>query len=129
MGHALEQMEALGHPGWMRFPVRAWAASACRCYQARLDQAENEPHQVWAAMQIITRQLQDIQARLPGLERKVLATEQNFQQGTVEAAAYSNLKLSFQTEQMNAIRLRLELEKAEGALQLVLGLPLDSDPS
>ncbi len=94
-------------------------------YQARLDQTETEAHQVWAATQILTGQLRDIEARLPGLEQTASAAEQSFQRGDLDAATYSSLRLSFQTEQLNAIRLRAELAKAAGALQLVLGLPLD----
>lgn len=95
-------------------------------YQARLDQAESEAHQVWAATQIMATQLREIEARLPALEESVNAAERSFQRDNLDAAAYSSLRLNLQTEESSAIRLRAELEKARGALHLVLGLPLDS---
>ena len=95
-------------------------------YQARLDQAMSEADQIWQATQIMARQLQNLDARLPALEKTAAAAERSFRQGNLDAGAYASLKSSFLTEQADAIRLRASLDQARSALETLLGLPFGS---
>jgi outer membrane protein, heavy metal efflux system len=108
---------------------RATRAVLYQTYQARLDQTVNEADQVWKAVQIMARQLHDLDAHLPALEQIAALAEQNFQQGNLDAATYASLKSNFLTEQANAIRLRSSIEQAQSALATLLGLPFGSPPT
>ena len=108
---------------------RATRAVLYQTYQARLDQAVNEADQIWQATQIISWQLRALEARLPPLEKNVAAAEQSFREGDLEAGVYLSLKLNLLSQQAEAIRLRASREEAQAALQLVLGLPLNTRPS
>jgi outer membrane protein, heavy metal efflux system len=94
-------------------------------YQSRLDQAVGEGDQVWQATRIMARQLRGIEAKLPVLEKNVAAAEQSFQQGNLDASACIGLKMDFEVEQTEAIRLRSLLTQAQAALETLLGLPFD----
>lgn len=104
---------------------QATRAVLYQTYQARLDQAVSDADQVWKAAQIMARQLRDLDARLPALEKTAAAAERSFRQGNLDAGAYASLKANFLTEQANAIRLRASLEQARSALATLLGLPFD----
>ena len=108
---------------------RATRALLRQTYQARLDQAVSEADQVWRATQIMARQVTDVDARLQALKDDGAAAEPEFQRGDLDAAAYVNLKTRLLLEQADAIRLRVALEKAQAALEILLGLPLDAQRS
>jgi len=105
---------------------RATHAVLFQTYQARLDQAVSEADQLWQAAQIMARQLQDLQARLPSEEKIAAAAKRSFQRGNLDAATYVGLELNFQAEQAEAIRLRASLDQAQAALETLLGLPFES---
>ncbi|MGH7953047.1 MAG: TolC family protein [Limisphaerales bacterium] len=101
---------------------RATRAMLYQTYQARLDQATSEADQIWQAAQIMAHQLQDLDARLPVSKKIATAAEQNFRQGNLDAAAYISLKSNFLVQQAQAIRLRASLDRAQSALDILLGL-------
>lgn len=93
-------------------------------YQARLDQAASDADRVWKATLIMSNQVRDAEALLPALEKSAMAADENFQQGNLNASTYFSIKVNFQTEETEAIRLRVSLEQARAALEILLGLPL-----
>ena len=74
------------------------------------------------------RQLREVEHRLPDLKQTVRAADRSFEQGYLEASTYIGLKQALETQETEAIRLRASLSKAQGALQVVLGLPLELPP-
>lgn len=101
---------------------RATRAVLYQTYQARLDQATSEADQIWQAAKIMAHQLRDLDARLSKLKEIASAAEQNFRQGNLDAAAYIILKSNFLVQQAQAIRLRASLDRAQSALEILLGL-------
>ena len=95
-------------------------------YQAQLDGAESQADQVWKATQIMTAQLNDLDAQLPLLEKTAIAAEQSFQQSNLDAGLYVSLESSLLAKQAEAILLRAALENAHSALRTLLGLPFDA---
>ncbi len=108
---------------------KATRAQLYQTYQARLDQAASEVDQIWQAMPIMEQQLRDLEAHLPVLAKSAEAAEQSFQQGNLDLSTYLGVKLSWQPGQAEVIRLRAALERAQAALQMLLGLPLDTSPT
>jgi outer membrane protein TolC len=94
-------------------------------YRARLDQAGSEADQIWQATQIMSHQLQNVDARLPALRKIAAAAERNFQRDNLDAATYVSLKSNFLAQQAQAIRLRAALARAQAALEILLGLPFN----
>ncbi len=92
-------------------------------YQAQLDGAESQADQVWKATQIMTAQLNDLDAQLPLLAKTAIASEQSFQQSNLDAGLYVSLESSLLAKQAEAIRLRASLDIAQSALRTLLGLP------
>lgn len=92
-------------------------------YQARLDRAVGDADQVRAAIEILQGQLQDLDARLPYLEKTAAATEQSFRQGNLDAGLYVSVESSLLSKQAEAIRLRASLDNAQSAMRTLLGLP------
>ncbi|HZT23545.1 MAG TPA: TolC family protein [Verrucomicrobiae bacterium] len=105
---------------------QATRALLWQTYQARLDQAVNQADQLWQAVRLMARQQADLQKRLAQLEKMAAAAERSFRLGNLDAGTYAGMELNFRTAQAEAIRLRAALERAEAALQLLLGLPLAS---
>lgn len=95
-------------------------------YQARLDQAASDADRVWKATLIMSDQLRDVEALLPGLERNAIAADKNFQQGNLDTSTYISIKSNYQMEQEEAIRLRALLEQARAALETLLGLSVET---
>lgn len=92
-------------------------------YQAQLDSAASQAAQVWAATQIITRQLQQLNQQLPELEKTSTAAEQSFRKGDLNAGLYITVRSGLLAKQTEALRLRESLDNAESALHALLGLP------
>jgi cobalt-zinc-cadmium efflux system outer membrane protein len=105
---------------------QATRALLWQTYQARLDQAVSQADQLWQAVRLMARQQADLQKRLARLEEMAAAAERSFRLGNLDAGTYAGMELNFRTAQAEAIRLRAALERAEAALQLLLGLPLAS---
>lgn len=105
---------------------RATRAVLHQSYQARLDQADGDADQVWKAVGILQGQIQDIDARLPYLEKTAAATEQSFRQGNLDAGLYVSVESNLLAKQTEAIHLRASLAAAQSALRTLLGLPFDA---
>lgn len=104
---------------------RATRESLYQTYQARLDQAASDADRVWKTTLVLSHQLGDIETLLPPLEKNATVAHKDFQQGNLDVGTCISIKLNFQTEQVEAIRLRALLEQAQAALRILLGLPLD----
>lgn len=103
--------------------ARASRAYLRRAYQARLDQSESEADQLQRAAVIMQRQLSELTARLPGLERTAAAAEASLRRGELGLADYARLQSNSLAARAEAIRLRASLEQAQSALGLLLALP------
>lgn len=104
---------------------RATRAVLYQTYQARLDRAESETDQIWEATRIMSRQLRNLESHLTPLRVSAAAAEQNFRQHDLSLDTLVSLKSNFLTEKAEAIRLRASLDKAQAALETLLGLPFD----
>lgn len=104
---------------------RATRAALWQQYQARLDQAVNQAHQMWKAVQIMRRQRHELDQRLPVLEQTTDAAQRAFARGDMSAGAYINLRSSLLSKQVEAIKLRSSLAQAEVGLQTLLGMMSD----
>lgn len=98
-----------------------------QAYQTRLDQTVSEADQMWQATQIMSAQLQDVEAHLLTLENNLGSTEKDFQQGSMDAASYITVKSNLDSEKAQAIRLRATLKRAQAALQILLGRNIFSE--
>jgi outer membrane protein TolC len=105
---------------------RATRAELWQTYQARLDAAESQADQVWRAEQIMSAQLEDLNAQLPLLARAATAAEESFRQHNLNAGLYVSTRSAFLAKQEEAIRLRASLDTARSALRILLGLPLNT---
>lgn len=105
---------------------RATRAVLHQTYQARLDQTVGDADQVWSAIGIMQRQLQNVNDSLPVLESTADATEQSFRQGNLDAGLYVSTESSLLAKQAEAIRLRATLDNAQSALRTLLGMPFSS---
>jgi len=103
---------------------RATRAALRQAYQARLDQAVNQAHELWRATRIMHRQLKTLRARLPELEQTTDAAQRSFQQGNMSAGTYINLRSSLLAKRVETIRLQASLHEAQAALETLLGMPL-----
>ena len=92
-------------------------------YQARLDAARNQADQVRNAAAIMSRQLSELEVRLPGLERAAAAAKESLGRGELGLAAYARVESNSLAAQAEVIRLRTSLEQAQAALGLLLALP------
>jgi len=99
---------------------RATRALMHQTYQARLDQAVGDADQVWSATVILQRQLGNLDAALPLLEKTATAMEQSFRQGNTAASLYVGAESSLLANQADAIRLRASLDNAQSALKTLL---------
>jgi outer membrane protein, heavy metal efflux system len=108
---------------------RATRAALRQTYQARLDQAAGQADQVWQSAILMARQLHDLEARMAGIQASAAAAGTSFQRGNLAPDTYAALTVNSLTAQADAIRLRSSLAQAEGALEILLGLPLDARPA
>lgn len=92
-------------------------------YQARIDQAVGDTHQVWNATEIMRSQLRDLDAHLAILRKTAAAAKKGFEQANVSAALYVNVESSLLTTEAEEIQLRASLVTAQSALDTLLGLP------
>ncbi|HET9100897.1 MAG TPA: TolC family protein [Acidobacteriaceae bacterium] len=104
---------------------RATRAVLHQTYQAQLDMAVSQAGQVWEATIIMTKQLHQLNAQLPILEKTAAAAQQSFRQGNLDAGLYVSLRTSLLAKQIEAIRLCASLDNAQSALRTLLGLPFD----
>ena len=104
---------------------KATRAQLYQAYQARLDQAASEADQIWQATRIMARQLRDLEMRLPVLKEIAAAAERDFQQDKLDSATFVSVKSNYLVQQAQAIHLRATLERAQAALQILLGLPVN----
>lgn len=103
--------------------TRAWLRQT---YQARLDSAVNQAHQLLQANHILASQLQNLNARLPQLRQTAAAARHSLHQNNLNAAAYVAMQSSYLARQAQSIQLRASLNSARSALRVLLGLPLIS---
>lgn len=92
-------------------------------YQARIDQAVGDTHQVWNATEIMRNRLRDLDSRLAVLRKAAAGAKQGFEQANVSAALYVNVESSLLTTEAEEIQLRASLATAQSALDTLLGLP------
>ncbi|MDA3920134.1 MAG: TolC family protein [Salinisphaera sp.] len=105
--------------------ARATRAVLRETYQARLDQAVNQAHKLWQAVDILHRQLQQLHARLSTLQQTTDAAQRSFAAGNMSAGTYISLRSSLLAKQVEAIRLKATLQQTQAALETLLGMTLD----
>lgn len=105
---------------------RATRAALYHAYQARLDEAVNNAHRVWSAIQIMTKELKALYARLADLRQMTSAAERSFQRGSLAVDTYIRLRSSLLAKRADAIRLHASLAKARAALMTLLGMPFQA---
>lgn len=104
---------------------RATRAVLRQTYQARLDQAVNQAHEIWREIQIMQRQQRQLAARLPTLEKTTDAAQRAFAHGDMSAGTYINLRSSLLSKQVESIRLKASLAQAQAGLETLLGMTID----
>lgn len=107
---------------------RATRAELRAKYQARLDSAINQANETWDAIQILSRDLATLKAKLPALAKAAAAAKQSFKQGNLDIDAYAAIASYSFTEQADAIDLAASLHVAQVTLRLLLGLPFAASP-
>lgn len=105
---------------------RATRAVLRQTYQARLDSAENQAHEVWLTNRILAAQLRNLNAQLPMLKRRANAARGDLQQDDLDAATYIAMETGYLARRKEAIHVRAALESSRAKLRILLGLPLDS---
>lgn len=93
-------------------------------YQARIDSAESQAHQMWRKTRILARQLHEIQQHLPELKHMAKQGRQAYISGNLNAGTYVSLEVSALSTEQQALRLQAELTKSQVALQTLLGMPM-----
>ncbi|MDA3920111.1 MAG: TolC family protein [Salinisphaera sp.] len=106
--------------------ARATRAVLRQTYQARLDQAVNQAHKTWREIQIMQRQLQQLEDRLPALKQTTDAAQRAFAHGNMSAGTFINLRSSLLSKQVEAIRLKASLAQTQAALETLLGMTIDT---
>lgn len=71
----------------------------------------------------MAREYRDLNARLAELEKTAMAAEQGFREGNLDADSYVGLQSNYLEERVAALRLSASLDKAQAALDTLLGLP------
>jgi outer membrane protein TolC len=107
---------------------RATRAYLRQTYQARLDTAVNQAHQLWQANQILAAQLHNLRAQLPQLRRQAAAARRSLQQSQLDSAAYTSIQSIYLSKWEESIQLSASLNASRAALRILLGLPLDLPP-
>lgn len=98
-------------------------------YRARVNTAVGDVHRILAEQRINARQLQDINAGLPELERAGAEAERAFRAHAIDALAYAGLQASLLARQVEKIGLEQSILQQRIALQALLGgeLPIKPD--
>lgn len=105
---------------------RATRAALRQAYQARLDAAENQAHEIWEGDRILTAQLRDLNKQLPSLKRRAIAAKASLEQNNLDDTAYIAMETDYLTEHEEAVRVSASLESSRAALHILLGLPFDT---
>jgi cobalt-zinc-cadmium efflux system outer membrane protein len=95
-------------------------------YQARLDAAENQAHEIWQENQILAAQLRNLHIQIGQLGSRASAAKVSFDESNLNAAAYVTMETGYLTKKEEAVRLRASLDASRAALRILLGLPLDA---
>jgi outer membrane protein TolC len=90
-------------------------------YQARLDQADGEVHQLWAQHELLARQLREVTAELPTLKAMASQAQRAYEAQDISALVYLNLENTSLNMQIEALDLRQSLLGTRIALQTLLG--------
>ena len=96
-----------------------------KTYQAQLDIASSQSDQVWKSTQILHEQLLDLNTQLTVLENTATVAARSFHQNNLDAGLYVSLKSTLLSMQLEEIRLRATLDKAQAALATLLCLPFE----
>lgn len=104
---------------------RATRAVLRQTYQARLDAAENQAHEIWQGDHILAAQLGELERQIPELKKRADAAKVSLDQNNLDAAAYLAMESGYLAKREDAVRLRASLESSRAALHILLGLPLD----
>ncbi|MGH7996414.1 MAG: hypothetical protein ACREFX_08695, partial [Opitutaceae bacterium] len=92
-----------------------------------LDQAVSEADRMRDGIAIMTRQLADLQDRIPGLAGSITAAEAQYRRRNLDGATLAGLRSDYDGDVAAAVRLEAALKKADAALRMLLGLPLTDD--
>ncbi|ACO33003.1 MULTISPECIES: TolC family protein [Acidobacterium] len=103
---------------------RATRAYLWQTYQARLDAAVSQAHELWKANQLLAAQLHTLRATLPRLKARAEAARQSLQQNDLDAAAYTVLEEGYLAKQQEAVQLQTSLAISRATLHMLLGLPI-----
>jgi len=103
---------------------KATRAVMRQTYQARLDAAVSQAHEVWRESLVLAAQLQDVENQLPALKQRAGAARRSMEQNNLDAAAYTAMEMDYLAQKEQAIQLRASLESSRYALRILLGLPL-----
>jgi outer membrane protein TolC len=103
---------------------RATRAYLWQTYQARLDAAEMQAHQIWKANQLLAAQLHALRATLPALKASADAARKSLQQNNLNAAAYVTLEQGYLARRQKAVQLQASLASSRATLRVLLGLPI-----
>ncbi|HUY84272.1 MAG TPA: TolC family protein [Steroidobacteraceae bacterium] len=103
--------------------ARATRTYMYRAYQERLDRAVNQADRVFRATQIMQRQLETLDARLPALERAATAAHESLRRGSLSLSDYARVDANALAMQAEAIQLRASLAQARSVLATLLALP------
>jgi outer membrane protein TolC len=104
---------------------RATRAVLRQTYQARLDAAESQAHEVWHGDHILAAQLGELKRQIPELEKRADAAKASLDESNLDAASYLAMESGYLAKREEAVRLRASLESSRTVLYILLGLPLD----
>ncbi|MDE2464977.1 MAG: TolC family protein [Alphaproteobacteria bacterium] len=104
---------------------RATRAVLRQTYQARLDTATNQAHEVWRGDHILAAQIRNLDTELPQLRNRAEAAKASLEQNNLDAAAYVAMETGYLAKREEAVRLRASLDSSRAVLHILLGLPLD----
>ena len=102
---------------------RASRAYLHQAYQASLNETTNQTDQVWQAVAIMRRQLENLDRRLAGLESAAAAARASLQRGTLALTDYARVDSNALAAQTEAIQLRSSLRQAQAVLAMLLAQP------
>lgn len=103
---------------------RATRAALRQEYQARLDEAAGEADELRQSSAIMFQHLREAEAGLSPAAEALAAAGRICRRGELSEAAYMALASAYASRKTAALRLEADYADAEGALRLVLGLPL-----
>ena len=103
---------------------RATRAYLWQTYQARLDAAENQAHELWRTNHLLAAQLRALHTTLPLLKERAREARKSLQQNHLDAAAYITLEESYLAKQQEAVQLQASLAASRASLRILLGLPI-----